>query len=420
MLLGVIADDFTGAGDVANTLAREGMRTRLFVGDADLQPGACEAGVIALKSRSIPSREAVAGSLAALERLLAAGCRQILFKYCSTFDSTREGNIGPVAEALAYALGVKGVIVCPAFPATGRTVYMGQLFVDGALLSESGMAHHPLNPMVDADLCRWLGHQTALPPGHLRHDIVRRGADAIARALTEQAQAGRTLVVVDAIDEGDLRAIGSAARAARLLTGASGIALGLPANFREAGLLTGDSDAFGVQAGRALVLSGSCSTATREQVRHYRSDAPSLEIDPDRLLTGQPVLAEAMAFVEANAEAAPLLYATADPDRVAAAQARHGSEHAAQTIEQLFGDIARHAVASGVRRIVVAGGETSGAIVTALGLSALDLGPEIAPGVPALSGTTADGAPLALALKSGNFGSPDFFARALAKLGGVA
>lgn len=414
MLLGCIADDFTGAGDVADTLARGGLRTRLFV-TAEGPFTTCDAGVVALKTRSVPAPEAVALSLAAAERLIEAGCRQILFKYCSTFDSTPDGNIGPVAEALAARLGTRGVVVCPAFPATGRTVYQGHLFVGDRLLSESGMERHPLTPMTDPDLRRWLAGQANGPIGHVAHATVARGADAVRTALSE---AGTVLVVVDALSEGDLRTIGAATANAALVTGGSGIALGLPDNFRRAGLpLTGGS-AFTPAPGPALVLSGSCSAATRAQVTRYMAEHPALEVDVDALMAGAPVEKEADAFARLHADAAPLIFSSAEPERVAAAQARHGRETTAQAVEALFGRLARSAVARGVTRIVVAGGETSGAVVSALDVRALDVGPEIDPGVPALQAARDDQPPLTLALKSGNFGSPDFISRALHHLEG--
>lgn len=417
MLLGCIADDFTGASDLANTLAKEGMRTRLFIGPPPAGSADCDAGVVALKSRSIPAADAVAQSLSALRTLQALGCRQYLFKYCSTFDSTPQGNIGPVAEALAAALGVRGVVVCPAFPGAGRTVYQGHLFVHDRLLSESGMERHPLTPMTDPDLRRVLARQSQVVPGHVPLSVVRTGPDAIAAALSAQAEAGAVLVVVDAIDEDDLRAIGQACAGAALLTGGSGIALGLPANFRAAGLLGAGGDGFTANSGDAVVLAGSCSGATRGQVARYQATHPSLAIDTGRLLADEPVAAEARAFLLGHRGRGPLIYSSADPEQVRAAQARHGEAATAAAVEGLFGGLAAQAAAAGFGRLVIAGGETSGSVVTALGLEMLDIGPEIAPGVPALSANWREES-LALALKSGNFGRPDFFAEAVEALGG--
>ena len=259
MLLGCIADDFTGAGDLANTLTRGGMHTRMFIGLPENDIAECDAGVIALKCRSIPAADAIDQSLAALTLLRRAGCHQFLYKYCSTFDSRTEGNIGPVASALALALDAHGVIVCPSFPATGRSVYQGHLFVADRLLSESGMERHPLTPMTDPDIRRWLALQCDRPPGHVPHSVVRNGPDAIAAALAAYAQEGTALVVVDAISDSDLRAIGRAAADAVLVTGGSGVALGLPDNFARARQLSAVAHVFAPRSGDAFALAGSCS-----------------------------------------------------------------------------------------------------------------------------------------------------------------
>jgi 3-dehydrotetronate 4-kinase len=412
MLLGVIADDFTGASDVALALAREGMRTRLYIG-AQGDPGDCEAGVVALKSRSTPASEAVALSLSALAWLQAQGCRQTVFKYCSTFDSTPRGNIGPVAEALAEALGVCGVVVCPALPAAGRTVYQGHLFVGDRLLSESGMERHPLTPMTDPDIRRWLGRQVRGEVGHVGIAAVKAGRERLRETLARETA---TLVVADAIAEDDLRALGSALADHPLVTGGSGIVMGLPDNFRAAGRLEARGSAYAPQRGPGVVLSGSCSNATRGQIAAYRAlGRPSLAIDVAALIAGAPVLADALEFIDRHRAAEPLLFSSADPQAVLDLQARSGTERAAEAVERLFGALAVQAVERGFRRIVIAGGETSGAVVSALGLAALDIGPEIAPGVPAVS--SRDEPSLALALKSGNFGGPGFMAEALRALG---
>ncbi len=412
MLLGVIADDFTGASDIANTLAKGGMATIQFVGvPGKSAPADCEAGVVALKTRSIPAAEAVAQSLAALDWLKAQGCRQFLFKYCSTFDSTPEGNIGPVAGALLAALDAPVAVVCPAFPTTGRTIYMGHLFVNGRLLSELGMEKHPLNPMTDPDLVRWLARQTDIGVGLVPYPTVRAGAEAIRKALEEQARAGRRLVVADAIVDDDLFALGDALDDAMLITGGSGIALGLPRNFERQGLLGGVAAKVPAITGPGCVLSGSCSTATRAQVAAYAAGHPALTVLPGDLVEGRLTVADALRFVESHLADLPMVTSTAEPETVAAAQERYGRGTVAGKIETFFGELAKELVAKGVRRIVVGGGETSGAVITALGLDALRIGGEIDPGVPAL---VADGDPLlGLALKSGNFGATDFFEKAL-------
>ena len=417
MLLGCIADDFTGAGDIANTLSRAGMRTGLFIGTTGETRGDVEAGVVALKTRSVPVAQAVAESLAALAWLKARGCRQFVFKYCSTFDSTPQGNIGPVAEALALALETAGVVVCPAFPANGRTVYQGHLFVHDRLLSESGMERHPLTPMTDPDIRRWLSRQCRRPVGHVDLETMRAGPAALRRALDAGATAGKLLIAVDAIVDEDLWTIGAALADAPLLTGGSGIAIGLPENFRRAGQITGAVAPIAAVTGHAAILSGSCSQATREQVRRYAQHRPAFAVSTAALMAGMPVADAALAFVKEHAGNAPLVFSTAEPAQVVAVQDEFGQEAVARATETLFGELARCAVAAGVRRLVVAGGETSGAVVKALGLRALAIGPEIAPGVPALLATI-DGSALALALKSGNFGDGDFFTTAIAMLGG--
>lgn len=411
MRLGCIGDDFTGSSDLANTLTRGGMRTVQYTGTPTTPAAAeVEAGVVALKSRSIPAADAVAQSLAALGWLREQGCTQILFKYCSTFDSTPHGNIGPVADALADALGAGPVVVCPAFPGTGRSIYQGHLFVHDRLLCESGMERHPLTPMTDADIRRWLAPQTRHPVGHVPAQTVFAGAEAVAAALAAEAAAGRRLVVVDAIRDADLMEIGRAARALPLVTGGSGIALGLPGNFGIAPRPV----AWTGQPGKGIVLSGSCSRATLGQVaRHRAAGHPVRAIDADAVIGRRATPSETADWL-LSAEGLPLAYTSADPEAVAAIQARHGREAASAALETFFAETARLAVAGGVTRVITAGGETSGAIVEALALSELQIGPEIDPGVPALRAR----ADLVVALKSGNFGAEDFFEKADRVLGG--
>ncbi|MEW9612692.1 3-oxo-tetronate kinase [Shinella sp. S4-D37] len=422
MLLGVIADDFTGASDIANTLARGlpgegGLSTVQYLGiPRERVDRSVEAGVIALKSRSIPAAAAVEQSLAALSWLLDQGCRQIVFKYCSTFDSTPQGNIGPVAEALADALGVRGVIACPAFPGAGRTVYQGHLFVRNRLLHESGLQNHPLNPMTDADIRRWLRLQTATEVGHVDLATVRRGAAGIAAALEAEGQNGRTLVVVDAVTDEDLVAIGRAAAAHRLVTGGSGIAMGLAATFMAEGLARGAGAGRAGITGPEAILAGSCSGATREQVAIHARTHPTLAVDVAGVMDGRVTTADLVSFLLAHAGEAPLAYSCGTPEEVAAMQARFGREKVASALDALFAETARRLVSAGIRRLVVAGGETSGAVVSALDLGALTIGAEIDPGVPVL--VSGGERPVALALKSGNFGAPDFFRKALERLAG--
>ncbi|MBM3605325.1 MAG: four-carbon acid sugar kinase family protein [Alphaproteobacteria bacterium] len=428
MLIGVIADDFTGASDIANTLAKGvtpegGLRTAQFSG-VPTRPVApdIEAGVIALKSRSAPVEEAVRDSLDALSWLRAQGCQQIVFKYCSTFDSTPAGNIGPVAEALASALGVRGVTVCPAFPTMGRTLYQGHLFVHDRLLSESGMQNHPLTPMTDPDIRRFLSRQTSAPVGLVPQRVVASGADAVAAALASAAAAGQVLCVVDAVSDADLLTIGKALEGAPLLTGGSGIALGLPRNFIQRGEAAGNPGAFAPVTGPAAILAGSCSGATRSQIDHHMAAGhPVLAIDVPQVMAGAITAETLMSFI-AGHPGAPLVYSSGAPDVVRQIQERFGREVVAARLDALFADIARELLRRGWRRIVVAGGETSGAVAQAvaaqLDVEAMTLGPEIDPGVPVLS--LGQHEPVLLALKSGNFGAPDFFTKALDIMGGTA
>ncbi len=412
MILGAIGDDFTGSSDLGLTLAAGGMRTVQYVGLPDVPAGpGVDAGIVALKSRSIPADQAVAQSLAALDWLRAQGCRQYLFKYCSTFDSTPEGNIGPVIEALIAALGTGDpVIVCPAFPTTGRTVYQGHLFVGDRLLSESGMQNHPLNPMTDADLRRWLALQTRAPIGHVALPAIRAGR--AREALLAEAAAGRQIVVCDAVADADLVALGEAAQGFALITGGSGIALGLPAILKPGG--AGGEHWTGVP-GPALALSGSCSTATRGQIAaHAAAGGACRKVDVAALIDGTETAATALDWAQAQ-RGLPLVYTSDDPAAVAAVQARFGAGPAAAAVEGFFAGLAAAAVAAGVTRLISAGGETSGAVTGALGAGALEIGPMIDPGVPALK---VQGQDLALALKSGNFGAEDFFAKAARVLEG--
>lgn len=419
MLLGCIADDFTGATDLASMLVRAGMRTVQTIGipsrPLDEAP---DAVVVALKSRTIPAREAVAASLAALAWLRGQGARQFYFKYCSTFDSTDAGNIGPVAEALLDALGARFTIACPAFPTNKRTIYLGHLFVGELLLSDSPMRDHPLTPMRDASLVRVLGRQTKRKVGLVPHDVVASGADAIREAFAKLEGNGVVHAVVDAIDDDDLMAIGAACRDLALVTAGSGVALGLPQNFRAAGLLPARTDAAVLPdvKGAPAVLSGSCSAQTRKQVAQMAKTHTAVALDPLAGTTPEAIAAAALARVAGDLAAGRpfLVYSTAEPAQVAEVQAKLGRDRAAALIEEAFGVLAARLVERGVRRLVVAGGETSGAVVQALGVESLAIGPAIDPGVP---WTTARGrTTLALALKSGNFGSDDFFAKSLAML----
>ncbi|KXV04191.1 hypothetical protein CR51_14365 [Caballeronia megalochromosomata] len=418
-LLGCIADDFTGATDLANMLVRGGMRTVQTIGvpEAGTRIEA-DAIVVALKSRTIAAGDAVRQSLDALEWLRAQGCRQFFFKYCSTFDSTDEGNIGPVADALLDALKDDFTIACPAFPENGRTIFRGNLFVGDVLLNESGMENHPLTPMTDPNLVRVLQRQTKSKVGLIRYDTIAKGADAIRARIDELKRDGVRLAIADAVSDADLYTLGEACRDLALITGGSGIALGLPQNFRAANLLAHAEHAADLPKieGKSVVLAGSASKATNAQVAHWRESKPSFRIDPMSLSRGEPVVQNAVEFARKHDEPV-LIYATSSPDEVKAVQKELGVEKAGHLVEGALASIARTLRDEGYARFVVAGGETSGAVVQALDVRSLRIGPQIDPGVPATQSIGANGdAALALALKSGNFGTTDFFEKALKAL----
>jgi uncharacterized protein YgbK (DUF1537 family) len=419
VLLGAIADDFTGATDLCNTLVRRGMRTVQLIDVPAPETNIldAEAVVVALKSRTTPAADAIEKSLAALAWLRGVGARQILFKYCSTFDSTDAGNIGPVAEALMEALGTDFTLYCPAFPENGRTIYLGYLFVGDVLLSESGMRDHPLTPMRDPSLVRVLQRQCRGNVGLVPQYDVARGPVTIRDAFASLRQAGFRHAIVDAIEDHDLEAIGEAAADFQLITGGSGIALGLPENFRRQGLLDDNAaaDALPPVTGAAVVLSGSCSEATRVQVVYLGERVPVFTIDPIAAAAGRRIAEEALAWAKPRLGDRPILIsATAPPEEVAAVQRVLGRERAGALVERVFADIARGLVVHGVRRLVIAGGETAGAVVQALGVTGLRIGRQIDPGVPWTA--SLDQPMLALALKSGNFGASDFFLRAFSVL----
>jgi 3-dehydrotetronate 4-kinase len=426
-LLGCIADDFTGATDLANMLVRGGMRTVQTIGVPESNEAVeADALVVALKSRTIPAADAVTQSLAALAWLRAQGCRQFFFKYCSTFDSTDAGNIGPVTDALLDALSADAqtaafTIACPAFPENGRTIYRGHLFVGDTLLNESGMENHPLTPMRDANLVRALQRQTQSKVGLVRYDAVAQGVSTVHKSFDLSRGEGVRIAIADAVSDADLYVLGEACADLALITGGSGIALGLPANFRRAGLLADQADAAQLPRveGLSVVLAGSASKATNAQVAAWREARPSFRIDPLAVESGEPVIEQALAFAQEHFENGQpvLIYASATPDEVKAVQRELGVEKAGHLVEATLASIARSLRQTGVRKFVVAGGETSGAVVQALDVRTLRIGAQIDPGVPATATTGAE--PLALALKSGNFGTIDFFEKALRHLEGV-
>jgi len=421
VLLGCIADDLTGATDLASVLVRNGCSTLLLNGVPSSSLAIPESGalVVALKSRTIAARDAVAQSLAALRWLKEQGARRFFFKYCSTFDSTPAGNIGPVADALLDALDADFTIACPAYPANGRSVVHGHLFVGDALLSETSMRHHPLTPMTDANLVRVLRAQTPNAVGLVSIGTVEQDEAAIRERYAELARAGVRHALVDAYADRHLHAIAAASVDLPLMTGGAGLAMGLPESWRAAGLLREwhTPRPLPQNGGRAAILSGSCSAATLTQVERWRhAGHAAFYLDPFALMKTPLAWRDALAWMREQPRDAPILvYASAPPEVVARTQAELGAANAAQAIEDAFRNLAVALAEEGIERLIVAGGETAGAVVAALEVESLAIGEEISPGVPWTLATFASGKrALHLALKSGNFGAPDFFAQALA------
>ncbi|CAB5693752.1 Uncharacterized protein conserved in bacteria [Delftia tsuruhatensis] len=418
--LGCIADDFTGATDLANNLVRAGMRVVQSIGVPDAPVGDdVDAVVVALKSRTTAPEEAIARSLQALRWLQGQGpggrAPQIYFKYCSTFDSTARGNIGPVTEALMDALDCDFTIATPAFPDNQRTVFKGHLFVGDVLLSDSGMRNHPLTPMTDANLVRVLQAQTRRKVGLIDHVAVATGEAAVRARMAALQAEGAGLAIVDAVSNDDLLRLGPALKDMPLVTAGSGVAIALPANF---GIRpTPQAAALPPPTGLQAVVSGSCSVATNAQVAHFiASGRPALAIDPLRIATGEDEAGRALAWARQHIASGPVLvYSTAESSAVKAVQGRLGVEKAGALVEQTIAAIAQGLVEMGVRQLIVAGGETSGACVQALRIAQMRIGPQIDPGVPwchAVPPTAPEG--LHITLKSGNFGTVDFFTKAFA------
>ncbi|MEI2264503.1 four-carbon acid sugar kinase family protein [Erwinia sp. CGal63] len=411
--LGVIADDFTGATDIASFLTQNGLATIQFNGVPQQQEAiTAQAIVISLKSRSCPVEQAVEQSLAALRWLQEQGCDRFYFKYCSTFDSTEKGNIGPVTDALLAELGETMTVICPALPVNGRTVYSGHLFVGEQLLSDSGMRHHPVTPMTDSNLLRLMERQSQGKAGLIAAPLLDKGADAVRDRLEELKAQGINYVVLDATNEQHLLTQGEALRDCHLVTGGSGLAIGLARQWATA---QGDEDAETAgrpQGERAVVISGSCSQMTNRQVNAYRQLAPAQEVDVRRCLADVSDYARELCdWVAANndGELAPLLYATADAQQLQAIQQEYGAERSSAAVEALFAAVTRELKTRGWQRFIVAGGETSGVVAQSLDVTAFHIGPTISPGVPWVRDIHQ---PLSLALKSGNFGDEEFFRRA--------
>ena len=415
VLLGCIADDFTGATDIASFLVASGMRTVQLIGvpEKEMDLSNVDAVVVALKSRTQETQAAINDSVDTLKWLKNLDCEQYYFKYCSTFDSTVKGNIGPVADALLEALDEKFSIVCPALPVNGRTIYKGHLFVGNTLLNESGMENHPLTPMTDANVVRLLSSQTSAEVGLVDFDIINQGVSKTKEALELLSKSCR-YAVVDTLTTEHLMTIGHACRDVKLLTGGSGLAIGLADNFESKGLFTksdNSSDLASV-SGEAVIISGSCSKATREQVAIFQKKHPSFKVDPVSIQQGDISSDDVINWYEDNKHQTPLMiYATDSPKSVKASQEKLGVEQAGLLVEELMADVVAQLAKRGVNKFVVAGGETSGSVVQALNISSLKVGSTIAPGVPVMQTLSVE--PKLVALKSGNFGDKDFFEKAL-------
>jgi uncharacterized protein YgbK (DUF1537 family) len=414
LVLGCIADDYTGASDLANMLTRCGLRTVQTIGvPADeLALPEVDAVVVSLKSRSIESSKAVARSREADKWLRARGASHVLFKICSTFDSTDAGNIGPVMDALRADSGDAIVLVTPAFPGTGRTVYQGNLFVGSVPLNESPLKDHPLNPMHDSSLVRVLARQSKSKVGLVDLATVAKGADAIRARLAELLKQGISVAIIDSVFDPELEIIGQVALDHRLSVGASGMGLGLARRLVASGKVkaassSGDQKAIG---GPVACLAGSCSQATLAQIAQAEKSMPVLRLDPEKIVSGGSEAERAFGWAREHLGKGPILIASSStPDQVSALQAKHGRDAAGHAIEQAMAAISEGLVAAGVRRLVIAGGETSGAVVDRLGIPAFLIGSEIAAGVPVLRCVGWSRGDAAMALKSGNFGGPDFF-----------
>ncbi len=416
MKIGVIADDFTGATDIASFLVLNGLKTVQMCGiTPDLPAPDAEAVVISHKSRSCPVQDAIAETQASLQWLLKHNCQQIYFKYCSTFDSSKEGNIGPVADALMETLGEKFTIFSPALPVNGRTVYKGYLFVGDVLLEESGMRNHPITPMTDSSLVRLVEMQSKGKCGVVTLETVRQGAAAVKAKISELKAAGYSYAVIDAIDESDLIVQGEALKDMRLVTGGSGLAIGLARQVAEPNSDSTKAQSLGYPQGKkAVVFSGSCSVMTNKQVAFYQQQAATKAVDVDALIKATDLKAFVADYVQfyqehADDQNAPLIFATANPEELSRIQKQYGVAESSHAVENFFAELSTQLYAAGVRRFIIAGGETSSIVTKALQVAGFYIGPAIAPGVPWVRSINND---ISLTLKSGNFGQEDFFLKA--------
>ena len=423
MKLGIIGDDFTGSSDIANNLKKSGMQVSMYAGIPTLLPSEIkkeltDAAVIALKTRTIPIEEAISESLKALSWLKDCGCEQFIFKYCSTFDSTKKGNIGPVADAIMKELNTDFTIACPSFPDAGRTVYFGHMFVNGKPLNESGMENHPLTPMTDHNLVRWLNYQTKDNVGLIDFQTISKGANSIKERIQTLKTDGYKYAIVDTIKNDDFDIICNGVKDLPFLTGGSGIALGLPKIYKDRGLLSATNFEIPKNNSNAIILSGSCSVATINQINIYKENNPSLYVSPDEVINNEDLVEKVFSWIKDNETLSPLVYSSSDTKTVTEKQKQYGQEILANKIENFFELLSKKLVKDNFGTFISAGGETSGAVIKGLGVQELKIGEEISHGVPALWSPHSDGnKPISVTLKSGNFGQTDFFERALKVFG---
>lgn len=406
-MLGVIADDFTGASDIASFLVENGLSTVQMNGvPKTLLNSSVGAVVISLKSRSNPVNEAIEQSLSALQWLKENGCTKFYFKYCSTFDSTYRGNIGPVTDALLDALNENFTVVTPALPVNGRTIFNGYLFVGNVLLSESGMRNHPITPMKDSNIVRLMDSQSKGKTGLVPYSEVIQGAERVKARFAELRSQGYRYAVVDAIDNSQLAILAEAIADLKLVTGGSGLGAYMAARLssNEKGIKP-----FVPQKDKAVVLSGSCSVMTNKQVNAYKAKASHIYLDVEKILSQEDYIDELYneTIKHLNEPLAPIVYATVPPEKLHDIQEKFGGQRTSHAIENAFAQLAiRLKNEAGVVNFITAGGETSSIIVQKLGFTGFHIGKQIAPGVPWLKALDEN---ISLALKSGNFGKEDFF-----------
>ncbi len=412
MKLVVIADDFTGATDIASFLVENGLKT-IQINDVPTMdaPKDIDACVVSLKSRSCPVHQAISQSLSVLDWAKKQGAEKFFFKYCSTFDSTSKGNIGPVTDALLDALGETATVVCPALPVNGRTVYKGYLFVGDVLLNESGMQNHPITPMKDANLLRLMEDQAQGKAALIDQNIVAKGSKSITKVLRNYRNQGKHYIVIDSICTKDLDIVAAAIyHEMSLFTGGSGLGGGLAKYIATSQASYGKpaSSLGEPQKAETVILSGSCSLMTQAQVKNYQDKAPAFCLDVAQAIKNNHYPQEIAAWYQNNNNQplAPLIYATTDAQALKEIQKNHGGDIASKAIENVFSALAKILQQQGVCNFIIAGGETSGAVVQSLNIQSFYIGPKIAPGVPWVKCTKNH---YSLALKSGNFGDENFF-----------